>query len=238
MFCQRCGGKLKPTDQFCPTCGAKNEQAQTAAGYGIPNPGAAPGFSPEQSGAGFTAVPTGEKKSFLGMSTKGTIIAIVCAVVTIVLAVVLLGSLFGHGNPKSIVKSYYSAVEDCDAKEILELVPKQYVKYVLDEGDMSKKELTENIQEYLDNYYSDYDDIKVSVSKQEKLDKEDFAEYLDFEDDDKLEIKKAYQFDLKVRYTSDDEKSTEEEQFIVVEYKGHWYSVDAMFLIAMAVYMG
>lgn len=232
MFCQKCGGKISPNDLFCPTCGAKNESAQSAAGI-------APGVTPEQvaAGAGFTAVPAGEKKSFLGMSTKGTIIAVICAVVTIVLAIVLLGSIFGHSSPKRVVKDYYSAVEDCDAKEILSLVPKQYVKYVLDEGDMSKKELTENVQEYLDNYYSDYDDIKVSISKQEKLSKEDLAEYLDFEEDDKLEIKKAYQFDLKVRYISDDDKNTEKEQFIVVQYKGHWYSVDAMFLIAMAVYM-
>lgn len=92
---------------------------------------------------------------------------------------------------------------------------------------------------YLDKYYSGYDNIKVSITDQEKLDQDDFSDYFDFdlEEDADLEIKKAVQFDLKVRYQSDEGKQTEKEEFIVFRYENGWYSMDAVFLVAMSAYL-
>ncbi|MFQ7751103.1 zinc ribbon domain-containing protein [Ruminococcus sp.] len=209
-FCKNCGAKLNPQDEFCPNCGTKNETPQQPQ-------------QPDGMGAdAVTAVPGG-KKPFLGMNTKGLLIAAGCIVVTAVLVIVLLCSFFGSSS-KSVVKDYYKAIENCDAKDLM------------DDNDLSRKELTNDVQDYLDKYYDEYDDIKVTFEDKEKLDKNDFADYFDFEDASDLEVKKGVKYELKVRYRSDEKKDNESEDFIVFQYKGKWYSMDAMFLVAMATY--
>lgn len=209
-FCKNCGTKLNPQDEFCPNCGTKNETPQQPQ-------------QPDGMGAdAVTAVPGG-KKPFLGMNTKGLLIAAGCIVVTAVLVIVLLCSFFGSSS-KSVVKDYYKAIENCDAKDLM------------DDNDLSRKELTNDVQDYLDKYYDEYDDIKVTFEDKEKLDKNDFADYFDFEDASDLEVKKGVKYELKVRYRSDEKKDNESEDFIVFQYKGKWYSMDAMFLVAMATY--
>lgn len=104
-FCKNCGAKLNPQDEFCPNCGTKNETPQQ------------PQQPQQPDGMGadaVTAVPGG-KKPFLGMNTKGLLIAAGCIVVTAVLVIVLLCSFFGSSS-KSVVKDYYKAIENCDAK--------------------------------------------------------------------------------------------------------------------------
>lgn len=212
-FCKNCGTKLNPQDEFCPNCGTKNETPQQ------------PQQPQQPDGMGadaVTAVPGG-KKPFLGMNTKGLLIAAGCIVVTAVLVIVLLCSFFGSSS-KSVVKDYYKAIENCDAKDLM------------DDNDLSRKELTNDVQDYLDKYYDEYDDIKVTFEDKEKLDKNDFADYFDFEDASDLEVKKGVKYELKVRYRSDEKKDNESEDFIVFQYKGKWYSMDAMFLVAMATY--
>lgn len=217
-FCKNCGAKLNPQDEFCPNCGTKNETPQQPQ-------------QPDGMGAdAVTAVPGG-KKPFLGMNTKGLLIAAGCIVVTAVLVIVLLCSFFGSSS-KSVVKDYYKAIENCDAKDLMATVPKDYLKELMDDNDLSRKELTNDVQDYLD----EYDDIKVTFEDKEKLDKNDFADYFDFEDASDLEVKKGVKYELKVRYRSDEKKDNESEDFIVFQYKGKWYSMDAMFLVAMATY--
>lgn len=215
MFCQNCGKKIEGGDLFCPFCGAKQQQV---------NPS-------ENAGASFTA---GSQK----LTRKGLGIAVICVLIVIVLALVLIGSLC-TGGPKQVVKEYYQAIEKCDAKKLLDTVPKDYLEEIMDEKDMTKRELLKEVQAYLDKYYSGYDDIKDSITDQEKLDRDDFSDYFDFdlEDDADFEIKKAVQFDLKVRYQSDEGKQTEKEEFIVFRYENSWYSMDAVFLVAMSTYL-
>lgn len=104
MFCQNCGKKIEGGDLFCPFCGAKQQQV---------NPS-------ENGGASFTA---GSQK----LTRKGLGIAVICVLIVIVLALVLIGSLC-TGGPKQVVKEYYQAIEKCDAKKLLDTVPKDYLK--------------------------------------------------------------------------------------------------------------
>ena len=60
------------------------------------------------------------------MNTKGLLIAAGCIVVTAVLVIVLLCSFFGSSS-KSVVKDYYKAIENCDAKDLMATVPKDYL---------------------------------------------------------------------------------------------------------------
>ena len=112
MFCQNCGKKIEGGDLFCPFCGAKQQQV---------NPS-------ENGGASFTA---GSQK----LTRKGLGIAVICVLIVIVLALVLIGSLC-TGGPKQVVKEYYQAIEKCDAKKLLDTVPKDYLKEVMDEKDL------------------------------------------------------------------------------------------------------
>jgi uncharacterized membrane protein YvbJ len=166
MFCQNCGKKIEGGDLFCPFCGAKQQQV---------NPS-------ENGGASFTA---GSQK----LTRKGLGIAVICVLIVIVLVLVLIGSLC-TGGPKQVVKEYYQAIEKCDAKKLLDTVPKDYLKEVMDEKDLTKRELLKEVQ-----------------------------------------------FDLKVRYQSDEGKQTEKEEFIVFRYENGWYSMDAVFLVAMSAYL-
>lgn len=231
MNCNNCGTKLNDGDVFCPNCGAKNEIPNSNTTGAVPDPAA---------GAGFQAVPTADtgKKPFLGMSGKNLIIALGCIVVTVILVIVLLCALFGGNSAKEAVKDYYDAIEDCDAEDLMDTVPSEYLKSLMEQNNLSKKELEKEIQKYLDNYYDNYDDIKVTFQGQEKLDEEDFAEYLDSDELDDIQIKKATQYELKVRYRSDhgDKVETKTEEFVVFKYKGSWYSMDAMLLVTMAAY--
>lgn len=89
-FCKNCGTKLNPQDEFCPNCGTKNETPQQ------------PQQPQQPDGMGadaVTAVPGG-KKPFLGMNTKGLLIAAGCIVVTAVLVIVLLCS-FSAAAPRA-----------------------------------------------------------------------------------------------------------------------------------------
>ncbi|MGN1403620.1 MAG: zinc-ribbon domain-containing protein [Ruminococcus sp.] len=232
MNCNNCGAKLNAGDVFCPNCGAKNE---------MPNPNMTAGTMPDPAaGTGFQAAPAADavKKPFLGMSGKNLIIAVGCVVVTVVLIIVLLCAIFGGNSAKEAVKDYYEAIEDCDADDLMDTVPKEYLKHLMEQNDLSKKELEKEIQKYLDNYYDDYDEIKVTFQGQEKMDEEDFAEYLDSDGFEDIQIKKATQYELKVRYQSDhgDKVQTKTEEFVVFKYKGSWYSMDAMILVTMAAY--
>ncbi len=116
MFCQNCGKKIEGGDLFCPFCGAKQQQV---------NPS-------ENGGASFTA---GSQK----LTRKGLGIAVICVLIVIVLVLVLIGSLC-TGGPKQVVKEYYQAIEKCDAKKLLDTVPKDYLKEVMDEKDLTKRD--------------------------------------------------------------------------------------------------
>lgn len=142
-------------------------------------------------------------------------------------------------NPSENGGASFTAGSQKLTRKGLDTVPKDYLKEVMDEKDLTKRELLKEVQAYLDKYYSGYDDIKVSITDQEKLDRDDFSDYFDFdlEEDADLEIKKAVQFDLKVRYQSDEGKQTEKEEFIVFRYENGWYSMDAVFLVAMSAYL-
>lgn len=67
-----------------------------------------------------------------------------------------------------MVKDYYKAIENCDAKDLMATVPKDYLKELMDDNDLSRKELTNDVQDYLDKYYDEYDDIKRSPLRTRK----------------------------------------------------------------------
>lgn len=232
MNCNKCGTKLEVGAVFCPNCGEK--VLETATNLNMDAAGE--GFSAMPNQPNGTA-PTDAKKGPMGLPKQQLIIVIACVAVAVVLLLVLLGKVFGGNSAKGVVKDYYRALEKCSASKLLDTVPKDYLEELMDDEDLSKRELKDEVQDYLDDYYGDYKDIKVTFDGKEKLDADDLSDYLDEEEDD-LSVKKGIQYDLKVRSESKDgDVDTEDTTFIVFRYESSWYSMDAMFLVGMALYL-
>ncbi len=221
MNCQQCGTSLKNGEMFCPNCGAKIE---------------VPVSDNRTDGLAASVPPTGA--SAADPRKKKNTIIVICVVAVFVLLLALLGILLSGNGAKDVTKEYYKAIETGNASKLLDTVPKDYIEELADDYDLSKKEIKSAVQDYLDDYYNDYDDIRVSFKDKDIMDADDFAEEMMVDTDEDFNIKKAVEFELKVRYKSDggDTVKTKNEEFIVFKYKGGWYSMDAMFLVTMAVY--
>lgn len=221
MNCQKCGTPVAKGTLFCPNCGAKVESTPETTQTNNAPP-------PEYSTANQQVKP----------NQKKNILAVLCVVIAFLLLLILLVALMRGNDAKKVTKDYYKAIEKCSASKLLDTVPKDYMEELEDDSDLSKKEIKKSVQDYLDNYYNDIDDIRITFQDKEKMDASDFAEEMMVDVDDDFHIKKAIEYELKVRYQSDkgDTVKTKNEEFIVFKYKGHWYSMDAMFLVTMAVY--
>ncbi len=221
MNCQKCGTPVAKDTLFCPNCGAKVE--------GIPETTQTNNAPPPEYS---TAIPQAKPNQ------KKNILAVFCVAIAFVLILILLGALMQGNGAKKVTKNYYKAIEKCSASKLLDTIPKDYMKELEDNYDLSKKEIKKSVQDYLDKYYNDFDDIRITFQEKEKMDASDFAEEMMVDVDDDFHIKKAIEYELKVRYQSDkgDTVETKSEEFVVFKYKGNWYSMDAMFLVTMAVY--
>lgn len=223
MNCKNCGTKLESDVLFCPNCGTKVVPQEN------PIPLQETSFDEA----------TTEKKILFGLTKKQLLIGGIAIIAAMIVFLVLLGSLFGGNSSKGVVKDYYKALETANAGKLLDTVPKDYLEELMDDRDISKKELKKSVQEYLDDYSDKYDDIRVTFESKKKMNRDDWEKYLDVDDLDDDEIKKAIQYELKIRYESDggDAVNTKTEDFIVFRYEGSWYSLDALFLVSMAVYL-
>lgn len=218
MNCKKCGASYENGTAFCPNCGAPVDDVTPSAET---NPTATDAIAAANTNA--------------STNKKQLLIAGVCILAALIILIVLFSTLFGN-SAKSVTKKYYKALEKSSASKLLDTVPDDYLKEIRKENDLSKKELKEKVQEYLDEN-DDYDDISVTFKGSEKMSSKEISEELS-DDFAGSKVKKAIEYDLKVKYTTDkgDNVSTEEEEFIVFKYKGDWYSLDAMFIVTWAAY--
>ena len=163
----------------------------------------------------------------------------------LVVVIVLISCIFGGTSAKGAIKNYYNAVENANASKIIKCVPKDILNAMMDEEDMSKKEVKEAVQDYIDDMYDDheFDYIKVTFKDKENLDKDDIDDDLDFESmfddsDDFKKIKKAVKYDVKIKVSTDDGDNvdTTTEEHYVYKYGNSWYIADAVSFVALAIY--
>lgn len=250
MNCSKCGTPLNEGAAFCPNCGEKvaaptpnptpaptsvdaAASAQTAGTAPTPEANPIPTVNPDPT----ATAPAPQKKQLL--------IAGGAILVALVIVIVLISCIFGGTSAKGAIKNYYNAVENANASKIIKCVPKDILKAMMDEEDMSKKEVKEAVQDYIDDMYDDheFDYIKVTFKDKEKLDKDDIDDDLDFEsmfddDNDFKKIKKAVKYDVKIKVSTDDGDNvdTTTEEHYVYKYGNSWYIADAVSFVALAIY--
>lgn len=124
----------------CPAAGCRfqsesNTKSSTEpeSGYGCTGANGAP-IPP--TGAGFAVPPVGAAD---GTKNKNKKVGVIAAIVAAVIVVVLLASLLFSRSPKDCVKDFYKAEQKASASQMLNLVPKKYQKYLMDEYDLSKR---------------------------------------------------------------------------------------------------
>lgn len=247
MFCKKCGTEIK-NGTFCPSCGTNNAPAGGVSPMpnanpvnGAPKPSGVPFVNPIAGNNGGGAVQKNQKNLFL---------AIGAGVVALVIIVVLLLSLGGRGSnsPKGAVKAYYKAVEKHSASAMLDCIPADLQKDILDTYNISKKDLKQAIDDGFsdmdDGYDEDVAKVELDIKKikdQSKGDTEDFADdlndivkYYDRKLMDKFDdkkIKKSAQAKVKVRFEDKDGDkldSFENSEVIAFKYKGKWYVAQAV----------
>ncbi|WP_303150871.1 hypothetical protein [uncultured Ruminococcus sp.] len=247
MFCKKCGTEIK-NGTFCPSCGTNNAPAGGVPPMpnanlvnGAPKPSGMPFVNPISGNNGGGAVQKNQKNLFL---------AIGAGVVALVIIIVLLASLGGRGSnsPKGAIKAYYKAFEKQSASAMLDCVPADLQKDILEEYDISKKDLKQALDDMYsdmnDSYDEDIDKVELDIKKvkdQSKGDTEDFADDVNdaiksynrklMDRFDEKKIKKTAAIKIKVRFEDKDGDKLDtlsNDESIVYKYKGKWYSESAI----------
>ena len=144
--------------------------------------------APKAAAPAAAPVATGSKPGFTLNNRNIGIIAV--AAVAVLALLISCFFIFGGRSYKDVVKDYFKATEKADAKLMMELLPGDLIKYVMKEEDMTKKEMTEDLQDSLDMIHNYYDDVKISyeITDTEDFDKDDLKDikenYKEIEDSD------------------------------------------------------
>lgn len=241
MKCQKCGAEMENGAAFCPNCGTAVSGSAPAEPQ--PNPSAAGAAAGADAGTTAGSVPPvmptvnpSAVSSQNPQKQKQLIIAAGCVVVAVVLLIILIAST--RTSAKDAVKDYYKAIEKQSASKMLKCIPKDYLKELMDEYDMSKKEVKEAVADVLEEEDEDFD-IKLTFKDKEKLDEDDdeIEELNDyyFDDGDFKEVKKGVKFEVKVKVTEDGDSDSETDDHIAYKYGGSWYCEEALYFVASAV---
>ena len=204
MNCTNCGSPLTNDAAFCPQCGAKQESM----------PSGAPGSS-----------------GFSKLSKTQRVIVLICIIVAVVMILVLIFGVFGGNSKKNAVKDYFNAIEKCDAGRMMDCIPDKVVDQFMDEEDMSRREMEEELQDEMDDQFQDIDSIKVTFQDTEDWDKDDVEDLSDyFEELYDIKIKDAVTYEVKIHMEANggDDVKTEETEITVVKIGGSWYCLEAM----------
>lgn len=213
MFCGKCGAKNDDSAVFCAECGNRIAAAQPAAPAAAEAPATATGSKP-----GFT------------LNNRNIGIIAVAAVAALAL---IIGCffIFGGRSYKDVVKDYFKAIEKADAKLMIELLPDDMIKSIMKEEDMTKKELTEDLQDELDDMHEYYDKVKISyeITDTEEFDKDDLKDLKkDYKEYD-VKVKDAMVVEVKVTLEFDGRDISNTMELTLIKVGGSWYlDIDSM----------
>lgn len=212
MFCGKCGAKNDDSAVFCAECG---NRIQAAAPVATAAPAAAV--------ASETPAPTKSKPGFTLNNRNIGIIAV--AAVAAIAIIIGCFFIFGGRSYKDVVKDYFKATEKADAKLMMELLPEDLIKYVMKEEDMSKKEMTEELQDSLDRLHKYYDEVKISyeITDTEEFDKDDLKDIKETYKEIGVKVKDAMVVEVEVTMELDGSERTTEQELTLIKVGGSWY---------------
>ena len=213
MFCGKCGAKNDDSAVFCAECGNRFQAAAPVAP-------AAPAANPAPAAA---PVATGSKPGFT-LNNRNIGIIAVAAVAVIALLISCL-FIFGGRSYKDVVRDYFKATEKADAKLMMELLPDDLIKYVMKEEDMTKKEMTEDLQDSLDMIHRYYDEVKISyeITDTEDFDKDELKEIKEMYEEIDVKVKDAMIVEVEVTMELDGDERTTTQELTLIKVGGSWY---------------
>ena len=130
MFCGKCGAKNEPGAVFCGSCGARLEGPAPAGAAG---PAASPAPDAGQSGS------------------KNKKIGIAAAAAVVVVVIIAVSSLLGGRSDTKTAEQFFDAVFKADPAAIVDLVPKELVNSVMEEGGYTREEVEEEFESLADD---------------------------------------------------------------------------------------
>lgn len=240
MFCENCGTQNEDNMLNCQNCGAPLQNEEVT-------PVEVPVETPTE--AAPVAMPKSLKLDEWITYAKSLPQKVVLAVLSGVLALLLILLIFVGGSYKSAVNSYFKAMQRADAKKMINLtvprdIQEEYFENIEDNLDKDKEEYLEYLSESLEKRMDDVEDFEWEIRQAEKLNKldkledemddmdisdlDDFRDYMEdrYEDFDKFDAKRisdAYAVKIKVKAEVDGDKDSTTMIDIVYKYKGRWY---------------
>lgn len=213
MFCGKCGAKNDDSAVFCAECGNRIQAAAPVAP-------AAPAANPAPAAA---PVATGSKPGFTLNNRNIGIIAV--AAVAVIALLISCFFIFGGRSYKDVVRDYFKATEKADAKLMMELLPDDLIKYVMKEEDMTKKEMTEDLQDSLDMIHRYYDEVKISyeITDTEDFDKDELKEIKEMYKEIDVKVKDAMIVEVEVTMELDGDERTTTQELTLIKVGGSWY---------------
>lgn len=132
MFCTNCGTKNDNNALFCSGCGTR---------FDVTHPTVQTELSHE---TGFHS----------NKRTVGIVIAAVAAIAALIIGFFVLTGGIGtqERTYKDVVADLCKAVENCDAKAIVELLPDDVITFLMEENNMTKRELINDLQDVADEF--------------------------------------------------------------------------------------
>ena len=223
-FCTNCGSPLNGSN-FCTKCGTRVEGN--------------PLNQPVSVNPGFTGDPNvmGNPYGSTNGSNKKT--GPIAAILAVVAVIALCFFIFGGRSYKSVIKKYYDAKMNGNAKEMISLMHDDMVDYDIEEVyDGDKDDMYNAVEDWLKNYIKSYKSYGYDFSKLsyeikyvDDLDEDDLKNLKKRPDvkKSKVKIKAAKDIEVKVKVPAEDEDEDSKDytdHIKVVKIGRSWYILD------------
>ncbi|MBE5778830.1 MAG: zinc ribbon domain-containing protein [Clostridiales bacterium] len=222
--CVACGAPMfgegeVPQDVTCPYCGQVSADPNVCSNCGISLAGV-------RSSAVSPAVQQQAEKN-----KKTGIVAFFSSIAVLVLLVVALFGGLGN-SPKSVAMKYFRESVNANMLGTAKCLPPQYIKYMLEEEDMTRSEFNQELKDMSkqiksSDIWEEMKSMKITfkVTDVEDIDRDDFREMReDYKDEYGFKITDAKTVRVEMKIKSKEYGSHEEETTIdVVKVGGKWY---------------
>lgn len=219
MFCEKCGAQLEPNAAFCGSCGAKVEAPAQAAP------------AQEAPVVETPAAPVEEVmvQTPFGAFAKKKVLLAGAIAAGVVVVLLLIGLIFG-GGAKKVAKNYVDATFKANARTIVNSMPPAVREEILDELNMDKKDLIEELEDSLEYIEEELDDeyrrwrVVTKVIDENDVVGDDLEDLQDMYDDDfDVKVSKAKWVTVKMTLKTEEDPEWNYQRVRMVKIGLGWY---------------
>lgn len=204
MFCRNCGAQNQDGAAFCHSCGASlSDEAQPGGGSKV----------------------LAQKKPNL------TLIGIAAvAVVAVILVIFAITRLFGGNSPEKAATKFVNSVFKGDGKAIVSMLPDEVVETIVENRDMTKKEMISDLNDSLESSIKSMDrrydkwSVTCKVLDSEDLSNRELDNLIErYKDRYDVKVTDAKKVSVKATLKADDTTDSSTIDIITIKVKGSWY---------------